>query len=98
MGGGTLYDGAEGDQGVVLAGGGEAFEGEGLLECARHPRDGDVGGRGAVAGQAVEGSLEQLPREEVVEAAGDDAEAEAFGVEHSGVFLAVHAVLLSLIR
>ena len=35
-----------------------------------------------------------LAREEVVEAAGDDAEAEAFGVEHSGVFLAVHAVLL----
>jgi hypothetical protein len=76
--------GAERDERVERALGGEFLRRERQLVGARHPHDREFGEVAAVALDAVLGSLEQLGREEAVETADDDAEGHALGVQLSG--------------
>ena len=74
-------DDAEADDRVVPPQVGELLGGQGDLEAPRHPDDGEVLLRGAVADQGVDRALEEPLGHEVVEPAHDDGDAHPAGVE-----------------
>src|SRR5690606_3326919 len=86
---GPADDGAEGDDGVVAPARGQRLRDERDLEGARAPRDVHPVGADTVAGEGVEGALEEAPRDGVVEPAADDGEAGVLGRDE-GAFVGGH--------
>src|ERR1700722_5603313 len=76
-------DGAERDGRRELPGPGEPAGNERKLPRARHADDRHVLGQGAVADERVDGPLDQAVDDEVVEAAGDDAEPCSLGYDQA---------------
>ena len=93
MGRGALDHGAERHEGVEPAGLRQFPDGEGLFKGPGDPDDFDVFFICSVAGEAVEGALQELAGEQVVVPADHQAEPEPLGVQAAAVFLAFHGVL-----
>ena len=88
--GGAPDDGAQADDGVVLAALGHLGGDEGDLEGAGHPGYVDVLLLHVVADQAVHGAAEELGGDELIEPGGHDAHPNAFGDQFS--FQCLHFV------
>src|SRR5215469_16970034 len=76
-------DAADGDEGVVTAGDGKFFQGQRKFERARYVHDVHILASRAASLQSVHGALQKALGDEAVEAADDDAEAQAAGSESS---------------
>src|SRR5215472_17308750 len=76
-------DAADGDEGVVTAGSGKFFRGQRKFERAGYMHDVHILAGRAAALQGIHGALQKTLGDEAVEAADDDAEAQATGGESS---------------
>ena len=86
----AAYDGAETDDGVVVAGLRQLLRGERYLERAGDARHGDVVVRHAVAFQGRACAVQQLGGNEVVEASDHDCDAESLAAQ-AALQLAAHS-------
>ena len=94
MSGRALNHGAQRDQRGELSALRKLFDGDGHFVRARHPHDRHVFLVRAVPNQAVDGSLKQLLRQEIVEAADDDSDLQPLRIQSTRIFFPAHVVLL----
>ena len=92
MAGGAADDGAQGDDGVILAALGHLGGDEGDLKGAGDPGHGNVVRPDAVAQQHVLAAAQQLGDNEFVETGADDAHLDALGYQFA--FIQFHSDFL----